>query len=402
MIDFTNTQIAFEAKTNADLRRAKFLFNAIKYQWVVKLGKVFVYITRKLKLPVGWLLKPTIYKQFVGGETLNKCTPLAQQLMKYNILSIFDYSAEGGESAKDIQQTFDEFMRSIEYAKGNDNVAYTVFKPTALVTDKVLEKASAKIQLSDEEQKQYDEYIQKFETLCRRAYDNDVRILVDAEDYCFQDAIDELTEDMMRKFNKQRAIVFTTLQMYRHDRLSYLEKLYNDAIKNDYIIGMKFVRGAYMEKERERAKQFGYPDPICATKEATDENYNSGLHYVIEHIDKFEMFSGTHNEQSNIVLANLIDKYNIARNDKRIFFAQLYGMSDNLSYNLAHEGYNVTKYIPYAPVKTVLPYLIRRAEENTAIAGQTARELELIKTEIKRRKTEKKQKNAPVFDNKIQ
>jgi proline dehydrogenase len=334
MIDFTNTQIAFEAKTGADLRRAKFLFNAIKYPPVVKLGKIFVYITGKLKLPVGWLLKPTIYKQFVGGETLKKCTPLAQQLMKYNILSIFDYSAESGESAEDIQQTFDEFICSIEYAKDNDNVAYTVFKPTALTVDKVLEKASAKTELNGEEQKQYDDYRQRFEKLCQRAFDSNVRILVDAEDYCFQDSIDELTEEMMRKFNKKRAIVFTTLQMYRHDRLPYLERLYDDAVKNNYIVGMKFVRGAYMEKERERAKHLGYPDPICATKQATDENYNNGLRYVIEHIDRFELFSGTHNEESNTVLANLIDEYSLARNDSRIFFAQLYGMSDNLSYNM--------------------------------------------------------------------
>ncbi|MDR1983292.1 MAG: proline dehydrogenase family protein [Prevotellaceae bacterium] len=390
MIDFKNTQIAFESKSNNDLRRAKFLFNSIKHTWIVNLGKVFVYVTSKLRFPVGWLLKPTIYKQFVGGETLTKCTPLAQQLMKYNIRSIFDYSAEGGGSADDIQDTLDEFISSIKYAKDNDSVAYAVFKPTAFTTDEILEKASAKTKLTDEEQKQYDEYRQRFEKLCQCAYDCNVRILVDAEDYCFQDAIDEFTDEMMRKFNKKRAIVFTTFQMYRHDRMPYLERLYQDACKNDYIIGMKFVRGAYMEKERERAKQFGYPDPICPTKQATDENYNNGLRYVIEHIDKFEVFSGTHNEESNQVLADLIEKYSLARNDNRIFFAQLYGMSDNISYNLAHEGYNVTKYIPYAPVKKVLPYLIRRAEENTAIAGQTARELELIKTEIKRRKKEKK------------
>ena len=389
MIDFKNTKIAFESKNNKDLRRAKLLFNAIKFTWVVKLGKVFTYIATKLHLPVAWVLKPTIYKQFVGGETLQECTPLAQQLMKYNVRSIFDYSAEGGGKAEDIQHAFEEFIKSIEYAKGNNNVAYTVFKPTALTTDELLERASAKVQLTAAEQKQYDEFKQRFESLCQRAYDCDVRILVDAEDYCFQDAIDEFTDEMMRKFNKRRAIVFTTFQMYRHDRMPYLERLYNDAIENDYTIGMKFVRGAYMEKERERAKKLGYPDPICPTKQATDDNYNNGLRYVIEHIEKFEVFSGTHNEESNCILADLIDEHKIARNDERIFSSQLYGMSDNLSYNLAHAGYNVAKYIPYAPVKKVLPYLIRRAEENTAIAGQTTRELELIRTEFKRRKSEK-------------
>ena len=392
MIDFKNTKIAFEAKSNNDLKRAKALFGAIKRPWTVKLGKVFVYVTTKLRLPVAWIVKPTIYKQFVGGETLKECTPLAKQLMKYNVRAIFDYSAEGGGTPADIKNTFEEIMSSVEYAKGNSSVAYTVFKPTALTTDELLEKASSKANLTEKEQKEYDEYKERFESLCQRAYDCDVRILVDAEDYCFQDAIDEFTDEMMRKFNKKRAIVFTTFQMYRHDRLPYLERLYDDAVKNNYIVGMKFVRGAYMEKERERAKQLGYPDPICPTKQATDENYNNGLSYVVSHINKFELFSGTHNEESNLFLADLIIKNQLDSNDNRIFFAQLYGMSDNLSYNLAHEGYNVAKYIPYAPVRKVLPYLIRRAEENTSMAGQTTRELEMLKAEIKRRKSEKKQK----------
>ena len=392
MIDFKNTQIAFEAKSNKDLRRAKILFTAMKHRWIVKCGKVCVYIATKLHLPISWLIKPTIYKQFVGGEKLNECTPLVQQLMKYNVRSILDYSAEGGGKADDIQKTFDELMRTVEYAKGNNSIAYTAFKPTALTTDELLEKASSKMQLTADEQKQYNEFKERFESLCQRAYDNDVRILVDAEDYCFQDAIDEITDELMRKFNKKRAIVFTTFQMYRHDRMPYLERLYNDAIENNYTIGMKFVRGAYMEKERERAKQIGYPDPICPTKQATDDNYNNGLRFVIEHIEKFEVFSGTHNEDSSLILAKLIDEHNIARNDERIFSSQLYGMSDNLSYNFAHAGYNVVKYVPYAPVKKVLPYLIRRAEENTSIAGQTTRELDFIKLEFKRRKQEKKSK----------
>ena len=393
MIDFKNTQIAFESKSNKDLRRAKILFTAMRHKWIVKFGKICVYIAKKIYFPISWIIKPTIYKQFVGGEKLNECTPLVDRLIKYKVYSILDYSAESGEKADDIQNAFNEFISSIEFAKDNNSVAYAVFKPTALSTDELLEKASSKSQLTANEQKQYAEFTQRFEILCQRAYDCDVRILVDAESYCFQDTIDEITDKMMRKFNKKRAIVFTTFQMYRHDRMPYLERLYKDAIENDYTVGMKFVRGAYMEKERERAKQFGYPDPICPTKQATDDNYNKGLRYAIEHIEKFEFFSGTHNEESCRVLADLIDTHKIARNDNRIFFAQLYGMSDNLSYNLAHLGYNVAKYIPYAPVKKVLPYLIRRAEENTAIAGQTARELDLIKTELRRRKKGTREKN---------
>ena len=221
---------------------------------------------------------------------------------------------------------------------------------------------------------------------CQRAYENDVRLIVDAEDYSFQNALDELTDEAMRKYNKKRAIVFATLQMYRHDRMPYLRQILADAQEKDYIAGVKFVRGAYMEAERARAAAMGYPDPICKDKPTTDANFNEGVSFAMDHLDRFEIFMGTHNEESNYMLAKLIDEKGLARDDKRIFFAQLLGMSDNISFNLAHEGYNVTKYVPYAKVRDVLPYLIRRAEENTSVAGQTGRELKMLKTEIERRK----------------
>jgi proline dehydrogenase len=389
MLDFKNTEIAFESKTDADLTRAKILFECMRRAWLVKTGKFAAEFASAIHFPIAWALKPTIYRQFVGGENLEECIPVAEKLKNSGVYSIFDNSVEGGGTEENIKANFDEAIRSISFTKERANVAYAVFKPTALAPAELLEKVSSGEKLTEEEQKVYEKFVFRFCELCRLAYENDIRILVDAESYCYQNEIDRITEEMMRKYNKTRAIVFTTLQMYRHDRMKYLEFLYGDAVKNDYIVGMKFVRGAYMEKERARAKRLGYPDPICPTKAATDENYDNGLKFTVEHIDKFEIFNGTHNEKSNLLLAELLEKHGIARDDNRIFFAQLYGMSDNLSYNLSKAGFNVAKYVPYAPVKDVLPYLIRRAEENTAIAGQTSRELEFIKTEAERRKLKK-------------
>lgn len=387
MLDFNNTEIAFSAKSQGELQNAYLLFNTIKHPWLVKCAKIGTNVALKIHFPLAWAVKPTLYKQFVGGETLQDCSKAIDHLMKFNVRSTLDFSAEGEQTPEGIQATFEETMRSIDYAKGNDKLAYAVFKPSTITTDELLAKASEKRgELQIEEVKQFREFRERFMAFCQRAYDNDVRILVDAEDYCFQDAIDELTDEAMRKFNHKRAIVFATLQMYRHDRMPYLRRIYDDAVQKGYIAGVKFVRGAYMEEERARASALGYPDPICKDKKATDENYDAGVRFVMDHLDRFEMFMGTHNEESNYKLARLMDEKGIARGDSRIFFAQLLGMSDNISFNLAHEGFNVTKYVPYAAVRDVLPYLIRRAEENTSVAGQTSRELRMLKAEMDRRK----------------
>lgn len=387
MLDFNNTKIAFSSKTKGELRNAHLLFNTIRHPWLVKCAKVASNVALKIHFPINWAVKPTLYKQFVGGETLEDCVPVIEHLKKFNVKSTLDFSAESEQTPDGIQATFEETIRSIDFAKGNDNLAYTVFKPSTITTDELLSKASEKREpLTEEEKVEFGKFRDRFFALCQRAYDNDVRILVDAEDYCFQDALDELTDEAMRKFNKKRAIVFATLQMYRHDRMPYLERIYRDAVEKGYIAGVKFVRGAYMEAERERAAKMGYPDPICKDKPATDANYDAAVQYTIEHIDHFEMFMGTHNEESNYKLARLMDEKGLERNDPRIYFAQLLGMSDNISFNLAAAGYNVTKYVPYASVRDVIPYLIRRAEENTSVAGQTGRELTMIKAEIARRK----------------
>jgi proline dehydrogenase len=386
-MDFNDTKTAFSMKSMTDLRNAQMLFTAIQNPAVVKSLKYMTNLALKVNLPMAWVVKPTLYRQFVGGESLQECEKIVDQLRTYNIKSVLDYSAEGGSAIEDVSRAFDETMRSIEFAKGKSNIAYTVFKPTAMIIGSVLSKAAVDINtLNEVERAELDNFKTRVTQLCQRAYDNDVRILIDAEHYATQEIIDSVAETVMRKFNNKRAIVFQTLQMYRTDRLEYLKYLFNDSKEYNYIPGIKFVRGAYMDEERALAARLGYPDPIHPDKYSTDKCYDSGLKFVMENIESFELFSGTHNYQSNMLLADLIDAKGLRRDDQRVFFSQLYGMSDNISFNLAAEGFNVCKYIPYAPVRDVLPYLLRRAEENTSMAGQTGRELQLIREEIARRR----------------
>ncbi len=392
MLDFNNTQIAFASKSDGELRNAYLLFNVMKRPWIVKFGKWASNVAIKIHFPINWIVKPTLYKQFVGGETLEETAKTVETLKRAGAYATLDYSAECEQTPEGNEAVYAETLRSIDNAAANKSIVYSVFKPSTLTTDAVLQKSSEKEPMTEEEQREYDKFVERFMGLCERAYQQDVRILVDAEDCCFQNTLDELTDIAMRRYNKKRAIVFATLQMYRHDRLPYLEAIYADAVKNDYIAGIKFVRGAYMEEERRRAAEKGYPDPICKDKPATDENFDAGVTYVLDHLDRMELFMGTHNEQSSYKLAALIDEKGLERNDGRIYFAQLHGMSDHITYNLAAGGYNTLKYVPYAKVKDVLPYLIRRAEENTSVAGQTLRELTMIRSERARRKAEKRAK----------
>lgn len=385
MLDFSNTQIAFGSKSDSDLRLAYYLFSAINNNALVKVLDSTSKFALSVGLPLGWAVRPTLYKQFVGGETLESSTKCVDELFKYGITSILDYSAESAGSLQDINDTYNEIIKSVENAKGNITLSYAVFKPTALTSEAILEKVSLDFELTDNEKIEFNGFKQRVFNICNRAYECGVRVLIDAEEFCVQKAIDDVTEEMMQQFNREKAIVFTTLQMYRHDRMDYLRSLYTQAYDMNYILGVKFVRGAYMEKERERAAKMEYPSPICDTKELTDINFNNGIRFTIEHIDRIETFCGTHNEESNILLTQLLEKYGISRKDSRVFFVQLFGMSDNISYNLSHEGYNVSKYIPYAPVDKVLPYLMRRAQENSSMKGQTSRELGYIEKEMSRR-----------------
>lgn len=392
MLDFSNTEIAFTAKSDGKLRKAKVLFQIMKSPFLVKTGKFLSNIAIAIHFPIGWIVKPTIYQHFVGGETLEGCDNCVAELLSGNVESTLDYSAEGAEGEFFINRTFEETMRSIENAGRTKGIAYAVFKPTAITRVAVLEKVSSKAELNEEDQKEFEAFCSRMDALAAKAHELGVRLLVDAEHYCTQDAVDQVTLDLILKYNKERAIVFNTLQMYRWDRYDYLLEDHKRAKDNGCVYGCKFVRGAYMEEERLRAKKMGYADPICVDKQATDDNFDKGVAYVAENIDTMEMFCGTHNELSNQKLAEKIDSLGLERNDHRIYFAQLLGMSDNISYSLAAAGYRITKYVPYGPVREVLPYLIRRAEENTSVGGQTLRELSMLKSEVKRRKQAKKSK----------
>lgn len=386
MISFENTEIAFQSKSDKDLKRAHFLFKMIGSNFLVSTGKFLSRTALMLNLPVNWAVKPTIYKHFVGGESIEECYANVRVLGKFDVRAILDYSVEGTESIENIRQALDETLKTVHNAAKDDNVPFAVFKPTAFTREIILEKGSSGEPFTADEAQEAEDFKARVHQLCQTAFDNNVPILIDAEDVAFQNYIDEVVEVNMEKFNKERAIVFNTFQMYRWDRLDVLDRMYQRAVKKDYYLGAKFVRGAYMEKERARAEQMGYKDPIQPDKESTDRDYNAALKYCVEHIDRISVFNGTHNEYSSRYLTELMEEHNLPKDDPRCWFSQLYGMSDHISFNLAHAGYNVAKYVPFGPVRSVLPYLLRRTEENTSISGQTSRELGLIITEMKRRK----------------
>ncbi len=386
MISFSSTEIAFKIKSNRDLWRANILFKAISNRTLVKVGGFLSNLAINIRIPISWIVKPTIYSHFCGGETIGDCIPTIRKLSGYNVKSVLDYSVEGGENPGQIQAAMEETLRTVINAKGNKDIPFAVFKPTAFIVSEVLKKRSSGDSLTTEEQEEADLFRQRVEKLCRTAFDNDVRIMIDAEDFCYQHYIDEVVMDMMEKYNKQKAIVFNTYQMYRWERMDVFRKDLNRAREKDFYLGIKFVRGAYMERERKRAEEGGYPSPIHPDKESTDRDYDAALKFAVENIDRVSIFNGTHNENSSMYLTRLMEQNNIRTDDDRCWFSQLYGMSDHISFNLAHLGYNVAKYLPYGPVRHVLPYLIRRTEENTSMAGQTSRELSLIMEERKRRR----------------
>ncbi len=383
---FDNTQVAFTLKSDTELDRAYFLFKMIANEPLVRIGTAVTNFAIKAHLPVEGLIRATVFDHFCGGVNENDCLSVVDKMYTKGVSSVLDYSVEGKESESQFDAALEMTLKTVEFAKERQAIPFAVFKPTGFGRLSLYEKIGAKEALTSEEQMEWDRIVARFDLVCKEAHQKKVALLIDAEESWMQDAADELVTDMMRKYNKEQAIVFNTLQMYRWDRLDYLKKVHELAKVEGFYIGMKLVRGAYMEKEHTRAQEKGYPTPICASKEATDENYDAAVHYMIENIDKMAIFAGTHNELSSYKLMAFQQERNIAKNDNRIWFGQLYGMSDNISYNLAAHGYNVAKYLPFGPVRDVMPYLIRRAEENTSVAGQTSRELNLIKSERKRRK----------------
>lgn len=385
-LSFENTEIAFQSKSTKQLNKSYWLFKLVSNNTLVKVSPFLLKIAFALRLPIKGLIKQTIFEQFCGGESIENCDKRIQSLAKFNIGTILDYSVEGKSIEDDFNRVTKETTQTILKAKENDNIPFAVFKISGLARLELLEKVSnSKMELNKEEKKEFKRVKERINLICKTAYKNNVRLFIDAEESWIQDAIDEIVISMMRKYNSERAIVFNTLQMYRWDRLAFLKQSYADAENGNYFLGLKIVRGAYLEKERERAKKMGYPSPIQKDKESCDNDYNLALRFCMNHIDKIALCAGTHNEQSSILLTQLMDENNILKNDQRVYFSQLLGMSEHISFNLSNNEYNVAKYMPYGPIKDVLPYLIRRAEENTSIAGQTGRELSLIIKEKKRR-----------------
>jgi proline dehydrogenase len=387
MISFENTEIAFKSKSNKDLKRAYQLFRLIGNPKLVKLGKWFTNNALKIGLPIKGIIKKTIFKQFCGGENISDCTATIEQLHQFGVGTILDYSVEGKTSDADFDNTVKEIIATIDAAKNNSAIPFAVFKVTGIAQHHILENANSGIEkLNTEELNAYHGIVSRVNAICEAAFNNNVPVFIDAEESWIQDTIDTLAIEMMRKYNKNKAIVFNTLQMYRHDRLEFLIKEIEICKSEGFHYGVKLVRGAYMEKERERAKNLGYPSPIQPDKESSDRDFNKALESIVANIDCMALCSGSHNEESALYLTQLLQENQIDSKDQRIFFAQLLGMSDHISYNVAYAGFNVAKYVPYGPVKEVMPYLLRRADENTSVAGQTGRELSLITKELKRRK----------------
>ena len=383
---FKNTQIAFSLKSDTELDRAYFLFKMIANEPLVRIGTAVTNFALKANLPVEGLIRATVFDHFCGGVNEEDCINVVDKMYSKGVFSVLDYSVEGKEEEEQFDAVLEKTSKLIDFAKEKKAIPFAVFKPSGFGRLDLYQLIGEGKQLNAAETEEWNRVVVRFEKVCKTSYDNDVALLIDSEESWMQDAVDNLVEEMMRKYNKSKPVVYNTLQMYRWDRLDYLKKLHVKAKKEKFFIGMKLVRGAYMEKENERAIEKGYPSPICASKEATDENYNAAVKYMVDNIDSMSVFEGTHNESSTYFLMNLMEEKGLRTNDDRIWFGQLYGMSDNISYNLAANGYNVAKYLPFGPVKDVMPYLIRRAEENTSVAGQTSRELAMIKAERNRRK----------------
>lgn len=382
---FEDTEVAFKLKSDAQLERAYFLFKMIANEPLVRIGTAVTKFALNAHLPVEGLIRSTVFDHFCGGVNEKDCMPVVDQLMEAGVYSVLDYSVEGKEETAQFDATLAKVIELTQFAEKKPAMPFSVFKPTGLGRLKIWQKITEQNNVTQEEQAEWHRIKERYEAICQEAFNKDIRLLIDAEETWMQLAADDLCEQMMERYNSSKAIVFNTLQCYRWDRLDYLKSAHQRAKAKGYRLGFKIVRGAYLEKENDRAEEKGYPSPICRSKSETDQHFNEVVSYILEHLDDISLFLGSHNEESTYLAMEKMVALGIAHNDPRVWFGQLYGMSDHITNNLADQGYNVAKYIPFGPVKDVMPYLIRRAEENTSVAGQTSRELDLIKKERKRR-----------------
>lgn len=383
---FDNTEVAFKLKSDSELERAYFLFRMISKEPLVRIGTVMTKFALNAKLPVEGLIRATVFDHFCGGINEEDSMPTVDKLYDAGVYSVLDYSVEGKEEEEVFDRTANKVMQLTKFAKNKEAMPFSVFKPTGFGRFKVFQKITENETLTEAEAKEWQNIVERYDEVSRMASENDIRLLIDSEHSWMQGAADDLCEEMMAKYNKEKPIVFNTLQLYRWDRFDYLKEQHRKAKENGYKLGFKIVRGAYLEVENERAIEKKYPTPICHSKKDTDDNFNEVMTYILENLDDISIFIGTHNEHSNYLAMELMDQMGIDKKDDRVWFGQLYGMSDHITFNLGKLGYNVAKYVPFGPVKDVMPYLIRRAEENTSVAGQTSRELNLLKRERERRK----------------
>jgi len=383
---FDNTEAAFKLKSDSELERAYFLFKMIANEPLVKIGTAVTKFALNVHLPVEGLIRSTVFDHFCGGVSENDCIPVIDKMHQEGVFSVLDYSVEGKEEEAQFDKTMNKVLELTEFAKTKEAMPFSVFKPTGLGRFEIWQKVTENQTLNELEKAEWDRIVERFDKVCKAAYEANITLLIDSEETWMQKAADDLCEEMMEKYNKERAVVCNTLQCYRWDRLDYLKESHARAKVKGYKIGYKIVRGAYLEKENERAEEMNYPTPMCDSKQTTDDNFDAVMLYIFDHLDDILLFLGTHNEESSYKAMEIMKNRNIPKNHKDVWYGQLYGMSDHISYNLGEEGYNVAKYIPFGPVKDVMPYLIRRAEENTSVAGQTSRELSLLKKEKKRRK----------------
>ncbi len=393
-LSFDNTQIAFAYKSTKELGKAKFLFSTMNYPFFVPLGTRITPFLMKTGLPVDGIIRNTIFRQFVGGETLAETAPVVNLLGEYGVQVILDYGVEGKEGEDNFDKATEEFVRVIEYAATQKNIPFISIKVTGLARLSLLQTLNESPRLrsgihdNETEIDEWERVKDRMYHICEIASEKNVGVLIDAEESWIQDPIDRLVMEMMEEFNKEKVVVYNTIQLYRHDRLEFLKLSHRIAKQGNFLLGIKLVRGAYMEKERERAQQKGYPDPIQKNKESTDNDFDAAVGYCIQNINEIAFIVASHNDKSNLLTYDLLNQKNIPLNHNHIHFSQLYGMSDNITFNLAKAGCSVSKYLPFGPIRDVIPYLMRRAQENSSMSGQTGRELSLLKREIERRKKE--------------
>ncbi|MBS1544660.1 MAG: proline dehydrogenase family protein [Bacteroidetes bacterium] len=385
-VRFDDTAVAFQYKSDQELRKANFIFTIVNHPWISALATSAVKVGMALHLPIKAMVRSTVFEHFCGGETIDKADKTSANLAKFNVRTILDYSVEGAKTERGFDSTCEEILKTFDKAKVTPHIPFCVFKMTGMADHALLEKIHANQTLTAEETAAFQRVRERVDRICKKAFDLNIPILIDAEETWIQKPIDALVYEMMAKYNGKSAIVFNTYQMYCTDSLGKMRDSLHNAVMHNYFLGFKLVRGAYMERERERAVQMGYASPIYPDKEGTDKAFNDALQFCADNKQRVSFMCGSHNEYSNQYLTVLMEKHGMAPNDNRVWFAQLLGMSDNISFNLAKAGYNVAKYVPYGPVESVMPYLLRRASENTSVAGQSSRELSMIRKELSRRK----------------